>query len=241
MIHKSRGIVLNHTRYRETSAIVHIYTTVFGMQSYMVNGAYGKKKKGNIVLMQPLNILDLEVYYHENKDIHRIKEFRLSTVLAHLPYSQTRRAQAFLLTEILGRVLRGEGANPHLFHFIEEAIGVLDSNQNGLENFHIWFLFQLTRFLGFQPHDNYSAEMAWFDLMEGCFVSGKPTHAYYLSEDLSLRIHQLVHLDRTDLSAIAGNVNERRQLLDALVVFFELHQPGIGKIRSLSVLKDLFN
>ncbi len=240
MIHKARGIVLNHTRYGETSAIVHIYTTVFGMQSYMVNGAYGKKKKGNIVLMQPLNVLDLEVYHHENKDIHRIKEFRLEALLSYIPYSQTRRAQAFLLTEILGRVLRGEGANPPLFHFIEESIGMLDSDQVGLENFHIWFLFQLTRFLGFQPHDNYSEEMAWFDLGEGCFVSREPAHPHYLSSELSLRIHQMGQLDRKDLSAIAVHVNERRQLLEALVLFYELHQPGIGKIRSISVLRDLF-
>lgn len=241
MIHKSRGIVLNHTRYGETSAIVHIYTTLFGMQSYMVNGAYGKKKKGNIVLMQPLNMLELEVYHHDNKDIQRIKEFRLGAVLTHLPYSQTRRAQAFLLTEILGRVLRGEGANPSLFQFIEEAIGVLDSDLNGLENFHIWFLFQLTRFLGFQPHDNYGGEMTWFDLTEGCFVSREPAHPQYLSRELSFRIHRLYHLERTDLSGIAENLNERRQLLEALVLFFELHQPGMGKIRSLTVLKDLFN
>jgi DNA repair protein RecO (recombination protein O) len=240
MIHKSRGIVLNHTRYGETSAIVHIYTTVFGMQSYMVNGAYGKKKKGNIVLMQPLNMLDLEVYHHENKDIHRIKEFRLVTLLSLIPYSQTRRAQAFLLTEILGRVLRGEGPNAPMFHFIEEAIALLDSNQAGLENFHIWFLFQLTRFLGFQPHDNYSEEMAWFDLSEGCFVSREPAHPHYLSSNLSYHIHRMAQLNRNDLSAIALSVKERRQLLDALVLFFELHQPGIGKIRSLSVLKDLF-
>lgn len=241
MIHKSRGIVLTHTRFGETSAIVHIYTTVFGMQSYMVNGVYGKKKKGNIVLMQPLNILELEVYHHDNKDIHRIKEFRLGLPLSQIPYSQTRRAQAFLLTEILGRVLRGEGPNPHLFHFIEEAVAVLDSDQVGLENFHIWFLFQLTRFLGFQPHDNYSEEMVWFDLTEGCFVSREPVHPHYLSADLSLRIHRLGRLDRKDLSAIAVNVNERRQLLDALVLFFELHQPGIGKIRSLNVLRNLFD
>ncbi|MCA1744809.1 MAG: DNA repair protein RecO C-terminal domain-containing protein, partial [Bacteroidales bacterium] len=202
---------------------------------------YGKKKKGNIVLMQPLNILDLEVYHHDNKDIHRIKEFRLGLALSQIPYSQTRRAQAFLLTEILGRVLRGEGANPHLFHFIEEAVAVLDSDQAGLENFHLWFLFQLTRFLGFQPHDNYSEEMAWFDLTEGCFVSREPAHPHYLSADLSLRIHRMGRLDRKDLPAIAVNVKERRQLLDALVLFFELHQPGIGKIRSLNVLRDLFD
>jgi DNA repair protein RecO (recombination protein O) len=240
MIHKSRGIVLTHTRYGETSAIVHIYTTVFGMQSYMVNGAYGKKKKGNIVLMQPLSLLYLEAYHHENKDIHRIKEFRLAVVLSRIPYSQTLRAQAFLLTEILSRVLRGEGANLPLYHFIEESIGILDSDQPGLENFHIWFLFQLSRYLGFQPHDNYSDEMAWFDLTEGCFVSRQPAHPHYLSAELSHLIHRIAHLERKDLPAIAANVNERRQLLDALVLFYEIHQPGVGKIRSLSVLRDLF-
>jgi len=115
MIHKVKGVVLTHTRYRDTSAIVQIYTSVFGMQSYILNGVYGKKKRGSIVLTQPLNIFDLEVYHHENKDIHRIKEFRLCSYFIRIPYFQTRRAQTFLITEILSRVLKGEGPNSYCY------------------------------------------------------------------------------------------------------------------------------
>lgn len=240
MIYKTKGIVLTHTRYGESSAIVHIYTSDFGMQSYMVNGAYGKKKKNTMVLLQPLSSLEMDVYHHPGKDIQRIKEFRLTVMYQRIPYSQTLRAQAYLLTEILWRSLRGEGPNQQMFDFIEEALAVLDSGSEGLENFHIWFLFQLTRHLGFQPHDNYNEECRWFDLMEGCFVSGEPAHIYYLSEEIGAAIHKIANLEISSLKAIASNIVQRRELLSAMIRFFELHQPGIGKIRSLNVLKELF-
>jgi len=240
MIHKTEGIVLNHIRYGESGAIVRIYTRLYGLQSYMVNGVYGKRRKNNIVLMQALNRLELDVYHHSNKDIQRIKEFRISAPLQRIPYSQTRRAQAFLLTELLWRILRNEGPAPDVYAFLEASILRLDSEQEGLENFHLWFLFQLARYLGFQPHDNYSEAFCWFDLSEGCFVNREPAHAHYLKRDLSLRIHQIGHLGLDELSAISKRLDERRSLLDALLLYYELHHPGLGQLRSLAVLKELF-
>jgi len=42
MIFKTRGIVFRFTKFKETSIIVTIFTEVFGLQSYIVNGVRSK-------------------------------------------------------------------------------------------------------------------------------------------------------------------------------------------------------
>jgi len=240
MIHKTRGIVLNHTRYGETSAIVHVFTLGFGTQSYMVNGVYGAKRKDKVLLLQPLNLLEMEVYYKLGKEIQRIKEFKLERALMRIPFSQVRRAQAFLITEILSKVLRNENANLPLFTFIEDAIEFLDSDNDGLENFHLFFLFHLTRFLGFYPHNNHSLAFPFFDLMEGCFISSEAGHPHFLNAENSTVFIRLFQATQNDLSIISVNVHERRIILNALITLYELHFSGIGRWRTLDVLGELF-
>lgn len=240
MIQATHGIVLTHIRYGESSAIVHIYTKSFGMQSYMVNGAYGRKKRSDFQLLQPLNLLEMEVNHRVDKDLQRIREFKVSPPMMRIPFSQSRRAQAFLITEILSRTLRSEGMNISLFEFLEQGILALDSEINGLENFHIWLLFNLTRYFGFLPNNNCSDKFPWFDIMEGCFVSSEPAHPYYLKQDGSLLMKNLFSTTLEELPSIARNVAQRRVLLDAMAQFYEIHHQGVGKIRSLQVLEELF-
>ena len=76
MLHKTQGVVFRFTNYSETSIIVNIFTSAFGLQSYIVNGARGKSGKGKIALYQPLTLLDLVVYHRENASILRIKEVK---------------------------------------------------------------------------------------------------------------------------------------------------------------------
>lgn len=45
MISKTKGIVLRSVKYGETSLIVTIFTELFGLQSYLVNGVRQASKK----------------------------------------------------------------------------------------------------------------------------------------------------------------------------------------------------
>jgi DNA repair protein RecO (recombination protein O) len=38
MLHKTKGLVLRAVKYGETSLVVTMFTELFGVQSYMVNG-----------------------------------------------------------------------------------------------------------------------------------------------------------------------------------------------------------
>jgi len=240
MIQKTEGIVLDHTRYKESSAIVHIFTRELGMRSYMVNGVFGKKKKDKFILLQPLNLLELEVYHKDNKDIQRIKDFRISRIQERIPFSQERRAQVFFITEILSRILRDENSNPQLFDFIDDAILFLDSDKSGIENFHLMFLFQLTVFLGFSPDDKNAEIYPYFDLQEGCFVGFEPKHPFFLSQTETKLFSRFFTVNKETLPKLAINVQERKILLKSILSLYERHFPGNWKIRSVEVLSYLF-
>jgi DNA repair protein RecO (recombination protein O) len=77
-LHKTRGIVLRTVKYGETSIIVTIFTELFGVQSYLVNGVRTSTKKGSgkASMFQPAAILELVVYHNELKHLNRIKEFK---------------------------------------------------------------------------------------------------------------------------------------------------------------------
>ena len=46
----------------------------------MINQVRSRKNKGKSVFLQPLTLLDLEVYHTEKKTIHRIKDFKVNDI-----------------------------------------------------------------------------------------------------------------------------------------------------------------
>ena len=84
-LHKTKGIVLRTVKYGETSLIAGIYTELFGMQSYLVQGVRTSNKKGpgKANYFQPGTVLDMVVYHNELKHLQRIKEFKWAWLYQH--------------------------------------------------------------------------------------------------------------------------------------------------------------
>ena len=102
-LHKTKGIVLRTVKYGETSLIVTMFTELFGLQSYLVNGVRTSTKKGSgkANLFQPTAILDLVVYHNELKHLNRIKEFRWHFLYQHIFSDVPKNAVALFMIELL--------------------------------------------------------------------------------------------------------------------------------------------
>src|SRR5689334_1330858 len=98
-LHKTKGIVIRVVKYGDTSLIVTIYTELFGVQSYLVNGVRTSTKKGpgKANLFQPASILDLVVYHNELKNLNRIKEFKWSFIYQHLFFDVIKNSVALFM------------------------------------------------------------------------------------------------------------------------------------------------
>ena len=235
------GIVLDHVKYSETSIIVHIYTSEFGRQSYMVNGVRRSKSRGKAVFLQPLTLLQMEVTHHDKREIHRIADYKVMHPFSSIPFDQIKRSIVFFITEVLSKVLREEHPNRELFEFVFHSVKLLDENIPGLSNFHLFFLFQLSRFLGLGASSAPEGLAGYFDLKNSEYLNYEPDHPYFITGDVLTNWIKLSEVDVADLNTLSiGSVN-RKELLDALVLYYELHILNFGSLKSLKVLHSLFD
>jgi len=237
MIHATNGIVLNHVRYGETSAVVHIYTEHFGQQSYMVNGVRSTRNKGKSVLLQPLTLLSMQVYHKQGKEIQRIKEFEVALPFVSIPFDQTKRSIAFFITEMMRRSLREEEANPSLFGFIEQSVRDLDAMPRS-GNYHLTFLAGLTRYLGFYPDLSHYAPDHWFDLENGVFSGHLTPSPQSVPSDLCGLWVNVFEPDSNP--SVPVNSEQRNRLAEYMIDFYALHLPGFGRVKSLDILQGIY-
>jgi|SRR5580704_13935971 DNA repair protein RecO (recombination protein O) len=130
MEYKTNGIVLRTVKYGETSLIVSMYTELFGIQSYLINGVRisSKKGPGKANLFQPAALLELVVYHQEIKNLQRIKEFKWGYLYKHLFFNVTKNLVALFMVELLQKCLKQPEANTDLYHFMEDAFIYLDES-----------------------------------------------------------------------------------------------------------------
>lgn len=239
MLHKTSGIILHATKYSETSLIVQILTLDFGVKSYIVNGVHGKKSKNKINLFQPMGLVDLVVKHNEKSGLQRISEISVNYPYTEIPYQIVKSSVVLFLNEIVYKAVKEQHSDENMFEFIKNSLQILDLRFDNNANFHIYFMVQLSRYLGFFPEGNYDATYSYFDLQEGKFVRTTPTHVNYLDAHLSELLNGFLGTDYTNLHLITMNKVLRKQLLQALINYYQLHVSSFGDIKSLDVLEEV--
>jgi DNA repair protein RecO (recombination protein O) len=241
MLYKTRGIVLHHIKYSETSLIVTIYTEKFGRQAYIVNGVRGKKAKIKANIFQSLFLLNMEIYYKPKSDLQRAKEIQNAFIFTELPYDIKKSTLAIFISEILYKTIQEQEPNQELFDYLYTSIQMLDVKDKGLSNFHIYFLIHLSKYLGFFPSNNYSVEYCYFDLKAGSFLQLKPMHSSFLDKKQSAIFSNMLQFSDNQHADIKIKYIDRIELLEKIIEFYSLHNEGVTNIKSLNVLKEVFN
>ncbi len=239
MLYKTRAIVLNSVKYSETSLILKIYTEEFGLQSYMVRGVRSKSAKIKPALLQNLSLIDLEVYHKEKKSIQTIKELRPDYTFTSIPFNMKKSAIAVFMNEILYKSIREEEQNTGLFGFIYESVKLLDMESGINPNFHLLFMVQLTRFLGFFPKNNFSAGINVFDLQEGLFKNTDIPGDLLLQMPASQYLSILLNSSFDNIKTLSIPAKIRGLLLENLIRYYSLHLPGFGTVKSHIVMKEV--
>jgi DNA repair protein RecO (recombination protein O) len=245
MIHKTKGIVLRTVKYGETSLVVTMFTELFGVQSYLVNGVRSAPKKGTAKanLFQPAAVLELIAYHNEFKNLQRLKEFKWAELNQELFSDVRKNAVAQFMIELLGKCLKQPEPNDELFYFAEDALRHLnEANQTITANFALFFALHLAVFFGFRISDEYSETKNYIDLEEGTFVEQQPKHSYYLQDKEAAAVsHILKIMQPEELMQVQLNQETRRRIMHALEVYYALHLPDFGTMKTLPVLREIMS
>lgn len=238
---KTAAIVLHSLKYGDNSIIVDMYTQEFGRMSFLVNGVNGKKSAFKPGLFQPLTLLELDIYVKNSRELQRVKEIKLSIPLIELRTNLVKNTLALFVSEVLYKVLREFQQDKALFSYLQKATELLENQQHGIANFHLLFLMNLTRFLGFYPNSDFAGQHGFFDLLEGRFCLFPPVHTHFISGPLLQDFRALLDTSLSDLEQLHFSKEERSALLDFILIYYQIHMPGMSSLKSISVLQEVFS
>jgi len=233
---KTNAIVLNALRYQEKSLIVKSFTKDFGLKTYFIQNAFSKRNKNlNSAYFQPLNQLHLDAVHKNKGSMENIREIKLAYAYQTIPFDFYKNNVGIFLAEVLSNSIKEEQADNGLYLFIETALIWFDEHDFNAD-FHLWFLLNLSKYLGFYPDDS-RRDADYFNPREGNFTSTLSADCFNESE--TALFHRLLHLSVYNQAPIFKN-EERRRLLELLLRYYSIHIAGFRQIKSLEILPELF-
>jgi len=235
----TKAIVLSALKYGDTSLIVKAFTASSGLKSYLLKGVLGSKKgKLRVAYFQPLMQLEIVANHKDKGTLETIREVKTSYAYQTLHRDMSKKALTLFLAEMLSNSILEEEENTSLFHFLEASLQWLDTHTQ-VANFHLFFLLELSKYLGFYP-DTFNLKASYFDLQEGVFIDSPSLHPLLKDENLSF-LKMFLGTNFDAMHTIQMKKQDRQELLKILVLYFELHLQGFRKPKSLAILNEVFN
>lgn len=231
-----KAVILQSIRHGDNKYILKLYTRHNGLITAIASAGRSPASKIRIGSILPLNLVDAQLILKQNKEIHQLTEASCYSVHTEISGSLSRLSIAQFLNEVLIRTLKEQAPNTHLFEFIETCFKFLNDSESGYGNLHLYFLTELTKYLGCEPQNNHSSENLFFDCREGRFTTTSLVMPLGLDREGSLLFSQFLKVNALNAAISTG---QRDFLLEALLAYYRLHVPGFNEVRSLEVLREV--
>ena len=234
MIISSSAIVLSKLKYRDNDLIIKLFVRELGLTSFIVRGG-SKKNKTNY--FQQLSLLEIEFDFNNKRNLHYFKDFESKYNLKTIHTDFKKMGVIIFLSEVLSKILIHQQKDYQLYDFIEDSIKYYDKDTFS-SIFHIVFLINLSKFLGFYPdvkNNNYQ----YFDLQHGFYTDAKDSDYIIYDDDLKC-FNKILGINFDALNKLTFSLVQRKKLLDNIILYYRLHIENFVSVKSLEVLRKLF-
>jgi len=239
MYSKTRGIVLRTVKFGDTKLIVDFLTREEGRMSAVWKISTSKTSKVRRQYFQPMTVLDINCERSPRQSMAVIKEARLAQPYTSLYVDGAKMAITFFLAEFLNYSTRDLHSDAPLYDFIEQSMNWLDNSEKGIANFHLMFMMRLSLFLGFLPDMDSYRDGALFDMREGTFCTSAPLHQDVLNAQDARKMQVLMRMSPSNLHLFPLSRVERNRIIDLVLLYYRLHIPQFGEMKTLEVLREL--
>ncbi len=234
MLIKTRGIILKAIKYSETSLILDVYTEEKGLQKYIISGVRNKRSKVKTGLLQVATLVDMVAYFRANNSMNRIKEIKAAQIYQSIPFDLMKGTISLFMVELAQKTIKEEESNPDLFNFLFSQFAELDQLEKINPNFHLYFMLDLSGYLGFFPGGNWSEMTPWLNMKDGNFTQEEPLHQYALNKRLSEQVGLLIKRKAIKLTRI-----DRQQIVQKLIDYYRIHVENFKGLNTHAILKEV--
>jgi DNA repair protein RecO (recombination protein O) len=230
-----KAIVLHSVRYADKKYILKIYSREHGLLSVSCVAGSSPSSPVKRSSILPLSLIEVQVSRRENREVQQLSECAAYYLHTTIHESMTRLCIAQFMNELLLRCLKEQTGNPPLYDFIESCLFYLNESDRFM-NIHLYFMLEFSRYAGFAPAPDFSAQTPYFDCREGVFTSHELAFPLGLDRSDSELLFQ--HLEKNLLAETLTNT-VRQRLLEILSAYYQFHVPGFEQMKSVPVLKEV--
>ncbi len=244
MTEKITAIVIDITRHNDKLNIVTLFTRSRGRISFLSPAGSGKMGRLRHSRLQPLAAIEADINFRQTAELQRLGTFALYTVWNNLYFAPVKRLVALFISEFLNKLLRATMPDEALWDFILNSISLLDNLPGGIANFHIAFLSSLLPFAGIQPDHTKYREGYMFDMQSGTFSPDCPVvanHELTLHADAARMAATLCRINFANMHALRLSRHDRQRVIQGLLTYYSIHFPGAGNLRSLEIIREIFD
>lgn len=228
------GIVLHTLKYSDNKLIIHLLTKNRGRSNYIATVSSRVRKN----IFQPLTIIDFQAV-RTKSELGKMTEAEIAIGLHNLSLDVAKGTIAIFIAELLYKIVKEPLDDERMFDFARDSIVALNSMENGVSNFHIWFLVHFAYYLGYQiPAEYHQGE--WLDIKSGNYTPYAPLHLLRIAPQYAQVIDLINHTQLSEVGKISLTRSMRVDLLNGLVDYYSYHCDTFGSIKSIEILSTVF-
>ena len=239
MISSTSAIVLSKIRYKDNDLIVKLFTREYGAISFIVkSAAKSKKSKIKFAYFQELTIVNIQFNFNPNRNLQYIKDLEIKHHYSSSHTDLVKTSVIIFLSEMLSNIITHQKKEVELYDYIEESLIWYDTNHLN-SYFHLIFLLELTKYLGFYP-DISDNHLQYFNLEEGIYESSKTSK--YSIKDVNLNLfNNILGIKFDSNHLLALNSEEKMEVLNIIITYYKLHINNFKGLKSLDIIRNTYN
>ncbi len=231
-----KAIVLHTLKYSDRRNIVQLFTRKHGKVACMAGRPDGKRGGNSAMVFSPLALVEAEITYSHKRQVQQASNLSLESSFTNIWFEPLRNSIAMFLSEIVSNCLHESNPDEALYDYLFHAIQVLDVlDAKGAALFHLKFLCDFSRFLGFEIENNFKGDTPYFDAVLGRFNHCKTVADEYVSKLISI----LLQSSLSDLQNITVDAVLRTNTIDVLLDYYKRHHPEFRTPRSLEIFREI--
>ena len=208
-------VVLSTTKVGESQLVVHTLSKEFGRRGFIVRPG----KKTSAALFMPLSILEADIVENPKSQLWSLKDVSALDALGGIRANIHKNTISLFLAEVLFRTVREGAYEDGLYEWCVRSILTLDALEGDFSNFHVLWLLDFAAALGFRP--------TFQDMLP------------FAGDDAAL-FKQLLTSEFSEAMLIPMTGSKRTDLCESILRYLEFHTDQPIRVKSLSVLRELY-
>lgn len=239
MIDNTRGIVLKTIKYRDTSAIVDVFTEKLGLKTYIINSVYKAKPRVPPSLLQLGVALQMVVYNKEGRKINRIKEVQADFYPGATITDLRRSAIKLFMVELCRKTLQFDEPQPGLFSELRDSIYLIENSEQAVVNYHLYFLVRVLFHLGVFPDLSDWPDKNILSVQEGTLFENTPEKGLLIPSQMVRILVELEATDRRRLHELKLSREERQSFIEHMLSYYSFHIENFSQLNTHLIYKQL--